>query len=113
MEQAYTKHMKKTLLGQSFVLAFGESVYVALVAIFMSNLQTVFAGHDKPGAMGFVILLLLFVISAAVSGALILGKPILIYFEHRKKEALKLFGLVLGWLIIFMIILILALAVLK
>lgn len=103
--------MKKTLLGQSFLLALGEAVYVGLVATLMNNAQKIFG--DKPGPVGIVVVLLLFVVSAAVSGALILGKPALLYFENQKKEALKLFGLIVGWIIVFMIILIVILAVLK
>jgi hypothetical protein len=50
---------------------------------------------------------LLFVISAAISGALILGKPSLLYMEGKRRDALEFFAFTLGWLFLFMISLIL------
>ncbi len=40
--------------------------------------------------LGPVIFLLLFVVSATVVGLLVLGKPIILYWEGYKKEGIKL-----------------------
>jgi hypothetical protein len=47
----------------------------------------------------------MFVFSAAVSGALILGKPILLYLENQKREAIELFAITLGWIFLWLVIL--------
>ncbi len=102
--------MRKKFLVQGFLFAFGEGVYISLVAFFMMNGENIFG--KMPSIWGFVTILMLFVISAAVSGALILGKPVLLYLDGKKKEALELFGFTLGWLLIFLVVLLVAIATL-
>ena len=50
--------------------------------------------------LGPVAFLLLFVLSAAITGALILGRPVVLYLENRKLEAVKLFLYTVGWLFV-------------
>ena len=45
-------------------------------------------------------LLLLFVISAAITGLLVLGKPVHLYLSGLKKEAFILLFATLAWLVI-------------
>jgi hypothetical protein len=45
-----------------------------------------------------------FVISAAIMGTLVLGKPAMLYMDGHKKDALKLFGITLGWMFIFVVV---------
>jgi hypothetical protein len=101
--------MRKSLITQSFFLALGEGAYIALVALFMRNINKIL-GHG-PEFLAMVAFLILLVLSAAVSGSLILGRPALLYFENKKKEALQLFGLILGWMFIFLIILLIILVI--
>ena len=56
-------------------------------------------------------ILLLFVISATIVGTLVLGRPALLYLDGKKTEALKFFGYTVGWLIVFTIVVLAALAV--
>jgi hypothetical protein len=102
------KNMKNKLLGKGFLLALGEAVYILLVGMLMLNGNQLFG--NKPQVLSFIAFLLLFVVSAAVSGALILGKPVLLYLDGKKKEALELFGFTLSWLLLFTVISLLALA---
>lgn len=95
--------MNKENLKLGFLLALGESVYVLIVALIMFNAQKFF--DSTPEIFGMAAFLLLFVVSAGVSGALILGKPVLLYMEGKKSEAVKLFFTTLGWLFIFLVIL--------
>jgi len=46
-----------------------------------------------------VAFLLLFVVSAAITGYLVFGQPILYYLDGQKKEALGLLGYTVFWLI--------------
>jgi hypothetical protein len=97
--------MRKKLVTFALGCAAGEAIYISLVASLMLNANKIFG--NNPGVLGIVTFLMLFVFSAAVSGALILGKPILLYLDGKKKDALELFGFTLGWLFIFMVVLLL------
>jgi len=70
--------------------------YIVLVAWIM-NLAPILFGRIS-GIWGPVAFLLLFVLSAAITGALVLGKPILLYLEGAKQEAVKLFIYTIGFL---------------
>jgi len=59
---------------------------------------------------GPVAFLLLFVLSAAVVGALVLGKPALLYLDGEKKEALRTFFYTLGFLLLAVAIVVVYLA---
>lgn len=92
--------MSKELLKMSFLLALGEGIYIVLVAVLMRNTNEIFG--NTPSVLGIVSVLLLLVLSAAISGALIFGKSILLYLEGKKKDAVILFFMVLGWMLLFL-----------
>jgi len=92
----------KRLYSKSFINAAGTLLYVLLVALFISNANALFGRADQNLTPVFV--LLLFVVSATITGWLVLGKPLLLYLENKKKEALQLFGYTVGWLALFLII---------
>ena len=94
--------MNKKLVKFAFLSALGQAAYILLIALFV--LYTGRLEGNEPGILPIITFLLLFVFSASLSGALILGKPILLYLEGKKKEAIMLFGLTLGWLMLFLII---------
>lgn len=103
--------MQKKLIGQGFLLALGEGIYIFLVALVMKNANHLFG--NNPGVLPIIAFLMLFVVSATISGALILGKPILLYLEGKKREALELFGFTVGWILIFLVVLLLIIAALR
>lgn len=86
----------------SFLMAVGELAYIFLVVLFMRNAQKIL-GNDQ-NIISTMAFLLVVVLSASVSGALILGKPIMLYLDNKKKEAIILFSLTLGWFLLFIII---------
>lgn len=97
--------LSKKSLRTAFFLALGEVAYVTLVALFFFAMEKQFSNQsDPPAPFGFIIILMLFVISAAVSGALILGKPVLMYLDGKKRESMELFAFTIGWLVLFLII---------
>lgn len=69
----------------------------------MFNIQKIF-GEKPDTIMAPVLVLLLLVLSAAISGGLVLGKPAMLYLEGQKKEAVKQFIFTLGWLLVFLVI---------
>jgi len=77
-------------------------IYIALVACIMSNADNLFGQmNDAFGATAF---LLLFVLSATIVGGLVLGKPILLYLDGEKKNALSLLFYTVGWLFVWLIL---------
>ena len=46
--------------------------------------------------------LMLFVFSATVVGGLVLAKPVMLYLDGQKKEAVKMLLCTVGWLLILM-----------
>ncbi len=75
-----------------------QTAYVGLVALFFSSVPRLMG--DKPGVLGFVVFLLLFCLSALVSGILILGQPVWLYLEGKKRESVKLLGLTVAALVV-------------
>lgn len=94
----------RSLIARAFINALGTTSYIALVVLFMQYAPKFFEemkGDNNPIAP--MIFLMLFVISAATTGFLVLGKPILVYLEGGKKEAVKLFIYTLAFLGIFLL----------
>jgi hypothetical protein len=96
---------RREIIMSAFMNALGTAVYVILIALFIYlGSQGLFGEGESvfiPIAM-----LMLFVFSAAFTGFLIFGRPIMWYLDNKKKEALSL---LFYTLIIFLIITIIAL----
>ncbi len=86
----------------SFLQSAGIFFYVSLVAWFMSTAGKLVGGMDVWGA---VIILMVLVFSAAITGLLFFGYAFFLYFRDEKKDAIKLVGLNLAFLFILMMIL--------
>jgi len=90
----------------------GVLIYVSLISIIINNGERIF-GSDGDKLVGPIIFLLLFVFSALLTGFLILGKPIMLYFDGQKKEGVKLLFYTGGCLFIFLVISLTVLLLLK
>lgn len=88
----------KTGLLNSFLTV----VYVSFVALLMSSAEKFFS-NTPDSFISPVAILLLFVLSASVTGYLVIGRPLMLYFDNQKPAALKLFGLTLLFLFVFAI----------
>jgi len=100
----HKKFMKKTNLVVSGLLnAFLAVAYISLVAVIMSNGDKIF-GSGPDTFVAPIIFLLIFVISAAVTGYLIIGRPALLYLDNQKSEARKLFKFTVLFLILFALV---------
>lgn len=93
----------KKILLISFLNALGTAAYVFVIGLFFSNVQKIL-GNKPDTFLAPVFMLLLFVISAAITAALVLGRPILLYMENRKPEAIKMFFSTLGFLFAIMLL---------
>ena len=89
------------LIGRSFLHALGTVAYVLLVATLMTNGERLFGEPD--GIIGPAAFLLLFVVSVAITGLLVVVTPVRWYLDGRKSEAMQLLGCIVGWLAVFAI----------
>lgn len=90
--------MQKT----GFSNALGTVVYIVLVSTFMQNGERIFGKEDT--IIIPIAILLLFVLSAIIVGYLVLGKPVMLYLDGKKKEAVSLLMMTAGWLAGFMVL---------
>ncbi len=89
---------------KSFLSALGVLIYISGVALLGFNSQNIFG--QVQSFLIPVFILLLFVVSACITGLLVLGKPIYLFLEGHKKEAFILLFATLGWLVFFLLALI-------
>lgn len=95
--------MKLSLSQQSFLNALGTVAYVAIVAYFLFNSKTIF-GEVEDSFLIPMFMMLLLILSATVTGFLVIGKPLQLYLSDQKSQALKLLGRTLAWVAIFAIV---------
>jgi len=74
--------------------------YIILISFVLSNGESWFGQVSK--FWGPVVILSLFVFSALVTSGLALGRPIWLYFEGKKRDAIISFFMVTGWLFVFL-----------
>lgn len=99
----------KNVYKDSFLSSLGALAYITFVALLMQNGEIIFGKFTN--ILGPITFLLLFVVSALVVGALILGKPFMLYLDDKKKEAMSLFFTTACWLVIYMIIILLVMTI--
>lgn len=96
---------KREILKQALINALGTAIYVALIGSFMYFGSQGIFGENQTVFIPIAILML-FVFSAALTGFLIFGKPVMWYLNGKKKEALHLLFYTMG---IFLVITLIAL----
>ncbi|MEK7574741.1 MAG: hypothetical protein AAB511_00730 [Patescibacteria group bacterium] len=98
-----------TILKTAFLHAFATALYVATLVSSIFYMPKSF--DQTPNVLMPIIMLLLFVFSAAVTSSLVFGRPILWYMDGRKKEALVLLAYTLLVLFVIIVLIVLALSV--
>ena len=91
---------RKILLG--LLQAAGLVVYCGAVATLMLNLGAIFG--KQPGLFGIVFFLMLFVVSAVISGAIVLGYPAYLALSGRFKEGAQLVAWTVGWMLALLVL---------
>ncbi|MFH1749521.1 MAG: hypothetical protein ABH837_01320 [bacterium] len=94
--------MNKKLLKYSIVHSFGVLIYIFLVALLMNYGEQIFGKMNN--VWGPIAFLLLFVLSALIVGILVLGKPIILYLDEKKKEAVQLLLYTVLWIFVITLI---------
>lgn len=95
----------------AFIHAAGVLIYVTLIAVFFRNANKLFGKEDTFATP--IAMLMLFVVSATITGSLVLGKPIMLYLDGAKKEAVKMLFYTVGWLTVMTLIVFITLFLLK
>lgn len=95
--------MKNKILGAGFLSSLAMLIYVFLIALFFDNAEKIMG--RMPSIFGFAIFLLLLVMSAAISGTLMFGRPVMLFLSNFKKEAVWQLVSNLVWIFILLIIL--------
>lgn len=91
--------MNKNFIKIAFLHAVGVLVYIIFVVSILQNAERIFGKMNN--IVGPASFLMLFVTSAAVTGGLTLGRPVLWYWDGKKKEAVELLIYTVGWLLVF------------
>jgi len=79
----------KNITKYATLNALGASLYVILIASLIYSLSNGFLGKNNTIFIP-IAMLMLFVFSAAFTGILILGRPVIWYLDGKKKEAIYL-----------------------
>lgn len=87
----------------AFINALGTALYVIIVASFIYLAGEGVFGVGKTIFVP-IAMLMLFVFSAAFTGTLVFGRPIMWYLDGKKREALSLLVYTLGIFLIITII---------
>jgi len=98
-----TENHMNNLIQRSLLNALGTIAYVSIVVTIMQNGERIFNGMNQITAP--IAFLTLFVLSAAITGGLVVGKPVMLFLENQKSDAIKLFIYTLCWLALAVVIL--------
>lgn len=91
------------IIKRAFVDAVGTALYVILIASFIFSLRSFFP-EAEDNLIIPISMLLLFVCSAAITGFLVFGKPVMLYIDGKKREAVSLLGYTLGILVLLTLV---------
>ena len=84
----------KEAVRYAIVDSFGTALYVAVIASLMYSIEGGF--FPEKTFLAPIAMLMLFVFSAAFTGILVFGKPIMWYIDGKKKEAIALLSYTLA-----------------
>ncbi len=91
--------MKKSqIVLRSLFHCLGVAAYVSAIAFVLNHGNQWFGKEDK--FLTPVAMLMLLVLSAAITGSLALAKPILLFLDGQKSDAFKFFLWTLSWLLV-------------
>ena len=89
--------MKNTIIKNAFFNALGTTLYIVAISSFVFYVPKALGLADKPDTiLAPITMLSLLVFSAALTGSLMFGRPILWYLDGKKQEALSLLIYTLG-----------------
>jgi amino acid transporter len=97
--------MKKDIVKNALINAGVTAAYIITLVFLLSHAESVFGKEDPENKFFIpVIMLLALVISATVTGAAVLGRPVTWYLDGKKKEAFRLLAATIGVLMVIAVI---------
>lgn len=91
--------------------AIGVTLYVTVISLVMMRGDEWFGKMDS--FVGPALMLMLLVLSAAITAFLVFGRPVLLYLDQKKQEALKLLGFTIGWMAVIIILTMISLTLIR
>jgi len=88
-------------MKKPFVYALAAAVYIVLI-VSIINILTVFKPEEA--LIPMMMMLSLFVLSAAVMGFIFLSEPFRLYMEDRKQEGVAFFVRIVGFFACFVVL---------
>ena len=88
-------------MRKHFTYALAAALYIVLIVFLINKITTIIPGETIVIPM---VMLSLFVLSAAVMGFLFFSEPIFLFIENKKHEAIVFFGKTVGIFACFVII---------
>lgn len=104
---------KASYVLKSLINAAGVFIYILAIAWFLFNVNDRTLFGATPNFFAPVFMLLLFIISASITGLLVLGRPLHLYVNGLKKEAFVLLFATIGWLALFLVGILIVLLVVR
>jgi len=96
--------MKNSIIKNAVINALAMALYIVFIASFLFYAPKFF-GQNKPDTvLAPIVMLSLLVFSAAFTGFLIFGRPVLWYLDGKKEEAISLFAYTLGFFLVITVI---------
>lgn len=89
------------VIKQGVMNALGVILYIIILVTLMFNLSS---SNIEDTILAPIVMLMLLVFSAAFTGSLVFGLPILWYLDGKKKESLKLLMYTLGTLLLIILL---------
>lgn len=79
-----------------FLNAVFAGVYIALIVFVIQTVGETILGTMGPSVLVLMVMLSVFVLSAAIMGFLFVARPLELFIENQKQEALRFFAKTLG-----------------
>ena len=91
------------IIKRALMNSVGTAAYIILVVSLIWSLQA-FSSEPSHAVIIPIAMLLLLVCSAAITGFLVFGKPVMLYVDGKKRDSIRLLSHTLGMLILITLI---------
>ena len=98
-------YIRSQLARQGVRNGIAASAYITLIALFLFHVPKTL---QNPGWLGPAMGLMLFVVSALITGSLVLWSPLKLLADNKKQEAGALLGVTGGTLVVVLALLVVA-----
>jgi hypothetical protein len=99
----------KSIPKYALINALATSTYIVIVSSFMYIIQNSSLRNRPDTLLAPIFMLLLFVFSAALTGILVFGRPIIWYLDGKRRESLLLISQTLAFLFLIVVFLFISL----